>query len=350
VNANVDGLRRTAVIRTTYEPFGQGVVPRALWIEISGPAVSLASARQGFQHLADLLASLASLSVNAAIEMMAPALVLDITPTRRTHEMWQLMLPTEIDLPAPCRRFDNKAFDQILTKFESHLHRSELTSALAHYRESTRLAVPGSWLMSAAHSWIAFEALKVVALEQLLFKTGASRAQAAAAWNVKTSQLLNESRLRLLFAGRAGVHERLRDLSNDLEHALVDIGPLQAAAEKVAVDALTQLRRSIVRLIFEGSPPRGLMRQQWVKPFPYARPQRLASVTLVGVVGALAPDDLQYPHIDIVTTPTSSTPESDGRYTTTQSVNIQVRRGDGVGVKKLHYEILAAPGTEHVVY
>jgi hypothetical protein len=313
VNAVTKFGPATVVIRTAYERYGAGRVPRGIWFGVRGDSPSLDKARSAFVPLAESLATIACLATNAGIEPLIPTVALDVTRDSDRHDFWQFVQPTHQGLPDMSRLLDRPAFGAVLNGLEGHEHRDVIERALANYREAMRNMLPGRWLMAAAHSWIGFEALKSVALERELTRLACSRAQLAKQWQVKTSVLENEARLRLLFPRRAALHKRAKEISDEFEHALANIDPLHVRAENDAIALGSLLRRGILRQIFF-QVPRALTRRSLTRPFPIAPLQQFFRAVLVGDTENLAPADLQYPHLDLTGEPVGVELNPDGTY------------------------------------
>ena len=212
-------------IRTTYESYGTGEVPRAIWFEVVGEAPTMEEAREAFQRLAEAIASVLAFTMNAAIEPLTPTVIFDATPSRKRHEYWQFVQPPFAGLPRHSRVLDDKGFEAVVAALVVNTHTDAIQRAIGHFRRAVSHTLPGEWLLAVAHGWMGFEALKPVALKQELERLGWTKAQLAAAWGVTTSVLENEARLRLLFPGRSGLHHRSRNTSNNLEHSLTELGP-----------------------------------------------------------------------------------------------------------------------------
>jgi hypothetical protein len=337
----------TIVVRTAYEAYGGGVVPRWLWIEIEGDAPTLEAARAVATDTAEHMGSVLSLTMNAAVEHFLPTVAFDITQGTREHQYWQFEAGPAVGLPRKARVLNARDAIRVLTAYEGHRWRGAIDRSLASYREALIDLVPGRWLMSAAHAWMGMEALKKAAVETELDARHMTRAQLAGAWNVTTSVLDNEGRRRLLFPGRGPLHDRCKRLSNDFEHAETRVDPLQLAAQRDAAAIVGLLRRQLVRVMFyPNRVPRALVARGVAKPFPSVELQRHLRAMLIGEVANLAPPELQYPHIDVATTPVGVTYTPDTRYTLQANSTFVFRFGPGVTHREVREEIWQAPGTE----
>ena len=337
----------TVVVRTAYEAYGTGVVPRWLWLEVELDAPTLEAARAVATNTSEHMGSVLSVTMNAAVEHFLPTVAFDITPGALEHQYWQFETAPAVGLPRKARVLNAPNAVRVLTAYEGHPWRGSIDRSLASYREALIDLVPGRWLMSAAHAWMGMEALKRAAVEVELDSRRLTRAQLAAAWRVTTRVLDNEGRRRLLFPGRGQLHDRCRDLSNDFEHAETRVDPLQFAAQKDAASIVGLLRRQLVRLIFYPQRvPRSLVVRGLAKPFPSAELQRQLHTVLLGEVANLAPPEFQYPHIDVVTVPLGVTYTADARYALQAQSNFVPRFGPGVRLREIREEIWQAPGTE----
>jgi hypothetical protein len=302
-------------------------------------------AREAFQRLAEAIASVLAFTMNAAIEPLTPTVIFDATPSRKRHEYWQFVQPPFAGLPRHSRVLDDKGFEAVVAALVVNTHTDAIQRAIGHFRRAVSHTLPGEWLLAVAHGWMGFEALKPVALKQELERLGWTKAQLAAAWGVTTSVLENEARLRLLFPGRSGLHHRSRNTSNNLEHSLTELGPLHKQAEKDAMALVTQLRRAILRCLFERV-PRSLSRSELSRPHPSAPLQRFMRAVLIGSVDDLAPPDLQYPHFDLVWEPTEVELTPTGAYTANHNMTGTVRLGSGARVTQISTEIWGPPNAK----
>ncbi len=332
-------------IRTIYRDWGSGSVPMAIWLEVAGPGRSLEQARSSHQTVAESVANVLSLTMNAAIEPLTPTVVFDISPRRRRHEYSQLAYQIEQGYPCPARLLDIRAAEALFTAIERTGDRDQIDRALACYREAMRHIVPGQWVLAVAYTWMGMEALKTVALSQELARLGISQAQLASSWGVTTRVLSNEARKRLVCKGNLGLHDRLRATSNDLEHALTDIGSLHGRAERDARSGVSQLRRAMLRCLFT-STPRPLARRALIKPFPCAPLQEFVHATLRGDAQALTESELEYPHFDVNVEPLRVQESTNSTYSFTSNTTITPRLGSGVAAMHLRHEIIRPPGTE----
>jgi hypothetical protein len=337
----------TVVARTAYEPYGAGVVPRWLWIEVVLEAPSLGKARTVAMNTAEHLGSVLSVTMNAAIEHFVPTVAFDITEGAAQHPYWQLHLSQTVGLPRLARILNGRNAVRVLTAYEGHRWRAAIDRSLASYREALIDLVPGRLLMSAAHAWMGLEALKRAAVELELDARHLTRAQLAASWGVTTNVLDNEGRKRLLFPGRGRLHERCKTFSNDFEHAETAIDPLQVTAQSDASALVRLLRRQLIRLMFHPNRvPRALVVRAIATSFPSVELQRQLHGVLVGKVEDLAPQDLQYPNVDIATTPVGVTYLPNSMYTLQANSIYVPRLGHGVAMRDFREEIWRAPGTE----
>lgn len=344
VRALIGGRDREVILRTSYDTFGSGGVPRAFWVEVRGKARTLIAARSGFQDLAEAITNIACLTMAAAVEPLHPFVVFDASPDRNEHEYWQLVPSVEQGFPRPSRLLDPSALDSVVSALESHDHRELINRAIGFYRESIRHTVPDEWLLALAYGWMGIEALKPVVLDRELQRRRLTRAQLASQWGVKTSVLDNEARRRLLFAGRPGLHDRTRSTSNDLEHALASFGALQQRAARDAVALVVQLRRVLMRSLFARL-PRALSRRELAVPLPCAQLQEVVEAEFVGSAADLAPEDGPYPHLEVVSEPTDVQLNADGTFAMTRQTTFTARMGPGVTARPANYQIWGAHGT-----
>jgi hypothetical protein len=332
---------------TSYETYGTGVLPRWLWIEVLGDAPTLSAARDVAIDTAEHMGSVMSVTMNAAIEHFLPTVAFDVTPGIQEHEYWQFVAPPAVGLPRKARVLSAPNAIRVLTAYEGHPWRRSIDRSLASYREALIDLVPGRWLMSAVHAWMGMEALKRAAVEIELEVRGWTRAQLATAWNVRTRVLDNEGRRRLLFSGRGSLHDRCRTLSNQFEHADARVDSLHIAAQRDAAAIAGLLRRQLLRVMFHPRRvPRTLVARALARPFPSAELQRHFHAVLIGDVDSLAPPELQYPHVDVVTTPIGVIYTPDARYTLQATSVFTFRLGPGVTQRDAREEIWQAPGTE----
>jgi len=332
-------------IRTIYDDWGDGAVPSSIWIEVVGPGPSLDQARSSHQTLAESVANVLALAMNAAIEPLTPTVAFDVTPRRRRHEYSQLAFHVDQGYPRPARLLDIRAAESLFAAIESTGYRNEIDRALASYREAIRHIVPGQWVLAVAYAWIGMEALKRVALSQELARLGVNRAQLASSWDVTTRVLDNEARKRLLFKDCLRLHDRLRKTSDDLEHALTDIGSLHDRAERDARAGVTQLRRSILHCLFTKT-PRPLARRVLAEPFPCAPLQEFIHAVLIGDAQELSQAELQYPHFELKVEPVGVRDNPDLTYSFTSNVTITARLGLGVSAAQIRHQVAGAPGTK----
>ena len=335
-----NGTRRV-VIRTAYEGYGSGAVPRAIWFEVTGVAPSLMRAREEFQSLAEALANRICLAMASSIDALLPFVAFDASPESQLHQYWQFVADDERGYPRPSRLLDDAGFSAVLAALEGHPRRDALERALAAYREAMHHVVPGEWLLALAWGWIGFEAIKQVALEQELQRRQVTKAELASDWNVTTSVLANEARRRLFFSGQYGLHDRARATSNDLEHALQQVGGLYERAEKDAIALVAQLRRGLLRCMFRRV-PRLLTQRKLSKPFPCAQLQHFIGATFVGDASKLAEAGLPYPRFDVTVDPTDVQLNADGTYDMTHQTTITVRMGPGVSATDITTELWGA--------
>ena len=123
--------------------------------------------------------------------------------------------------------------------------------------------------------------------------------------------------------------------------------PPHVTAQRDAAAIVGLLRRQLVRVMFyPQGVPRALVVRAVAKPFPSAELQRQLHAVLIGDVASLAPPQLQYPHIDVATTPIGVTYTPDARYTLQATSVFGFRFGPGVTRRDFREEIWQAPGTE----
>jgi hypothetical protein len=325
-------------VSASNEPYGSGSVPRHLWLEVVGSATSLEEARQSFQNVAEGLCNALASTMNSAIEPLVPTVVFDATEEENEHDFWQFVLPPNIGLPNTSRALVERDFLEIMNALEGHIDCELIERALGHYRASIVHLVPGELLLAMSHAWMGFEALKVVALRQELDRQSLSRAELASIWNVKTSQLEGEARLRLLFSGRSGLHRRARRVSDELEHSVSPFGTLQSQAEADAHSLVTHLRRGILKCPF-AKIPRTLLRNGVQMPLACAPLQRHLRTTLYGNAADLAPSHLQYPHFDLTIETGNVILSPTGGFTISQSFKVIDLLGEGVRRGEILYQV-----------
>ena len=317
-------------------------------MEIQGEAPDLLAARDTFsQSVAEHVATMMSVTMNAAIEPLVPHVAFDITPANFEHEYWQFVVPRPTGLPRKARLLDLDSLTATLDAFEGHSFRAPIERGLASYRQALNDLVPGRALVALGHAWMGFEALKLAALELELRERGINRAQLATAWAVKTNHLEGEARRRLLFRGRAALHERVRKISDSFEHGSGPVDLLSPPARRDAAATVTVLRDALLRLIFHPLPMRRALRGRALKrPLPSAEHQHMLRAVLVGDVANLAPPHLEYPHFDVEYEPEGVDYNADNTYAYRATVKTTARLGDDVKAKELRHEVWSVPGTQ----
>jgi len=344
VNAKSDAGEQRVVIRTTYEPYGNSRVPRSLWFEVVGPGIDLDMARDNAQMLADAMANIMCVTMNASVDSMMPTVAFDATPDGTEHEYWQYVIPPNSGLPRASRLLNRKIFDAFNGAIVESEYRDVLFRSCGYFRIAVENAVPGKWLLALAYGWMAVEALKVPALSQELARRGFNRAELASEWSVPTRELKNEARKRLLFSGSPDLHDRVRGVSNDFEHALEAFGPLQTAAEADAIELLNAVRHSILRVAYNSDAPVTLPADTEI-PLASVPLQESLTATILGEAASLAPEDLQYPHLDITTKSVTVDLTDTGGFKVQRDLEVTVRTGDGTAVRDISFKTIGPPGS-----
>lgn len=326
-------------IGTRYLPLlGKGLVPRGLWVDVTGPADSINGALARFQDLAGTVVAILALATNAGIDDLTAELVFDATEGLEAHEFEQYFLNELSDLPQPIRHPDIPAFGALVSAILASTERDRLIRSVGQYDVALKHMKPGDDVLAMAHLWMAVEALTKVALQDAVRRAG-TREALLDEWGVRLESLDGEVRRRLILNGDSVAYAEARKASDGLEHGYLDVAKIREYSVAHALTVAGYVRDSILRFaVPEGTDIEGLRDSAFDAPLPSGRIGRLLRAVLVGPARSLAPQGSAYPNFIHEWTVDSVETDERGLVTINPRDALTPVVGDGIEVRDVEFK------------
>lgn len=270
-----------------------------------------------------------------------------------TKRRYVQFVEPNIESAKACNRINSKLGTAVINALAGSPHRSALYVTMTQYALALREWSPGYEIAAVAHLFMAMEALKGGILERELTKRGLTRAELAAQWGVKTSQLENEARLRLIFKGDTSTHSDAKDASNAYEHGDNNFGPIYQKSYRCRDASLKYLREAIIDLLNLDGPTSAALSSP-----PLTIPP--APGGMIAITGELPPefDFDEGASVDFMPFAVEESPakveldESTGTYTVTMTSNWKIRLKTATADGTYHMEgtnLVSAPTPAGVI-
>jgi hypothetical protein len=224
------------------------LVPRELWVEVTGEAPSIEEATSEFTEAGRVLTPYLAFAGNAAIDDAAFLLAYETTPSAERRPFIQALRASSTGAFHPSRPLDVETAGRTIQRLLAHREHGRLHRAVVNYNEALKAWAPGSELRAVMHLWFAIEALTKAALRNELRRLACSEADLVTSWQIELKQLDAEVRRRLLFHGDSEVYKEAKTVSEGTEHAFENFAALHPRAGSVRAPFADHVRRSIVEV------------------------------------------------------------------------------------------------------
>lgn len=130
--------------RTRYVDFAeQQQLPRELWVEVVGPGEDLDDAMRSAQGRANVMASVLTCGMNAAVDPLQVDVCFDASPEREEHDFFQNCLLDETGMPRVARVVQVESCLAFMKSVTASVYRTQLLRAVAQYELALRNWLPG---------------------------------------------------------------------------------------------------------------------------------------------------------------------------------------------------------------
>lgn len=245
-------------------------IPREIWIEVTGPAPSLAIAVNIASATANNFVRQVAFAANAWHGVIKVHLAYDSSAGRQEREFFQNWIPDERGLPRQAREIDPDLMYRLLESIAkaSNREKPRIIRAITQYTDALQYWKLGNDLYALAHLYMGVEAITETvirwelqrrglkkrkelevelngpAAESLLLRlatffyvlAGGSRKETLGSW----------ARLELVFRGDKEIYLTAKRASDRLEHGVAAHQDVQRLAEKCVAKTAMYLRESIL--------------------------------------------------------------------------------------------------------
>lgn len=339
--------------RTRYSNEGhESAIPRELWIEARGTAISLKAAINAYWKAAAGSIALIAFVANAGIGELQVDLAFDATPGHHTRQMFKNFVVGDVGLPRPGRHTDIQTIVDLVTSINS-LPAEEgnaIHQALVFYSMALTHWVAGQETFVLSYLNQGVEALTPVILRQYKNQTGLTRDQLAKQWGVdqewnnisngaKITRLKSAARLNLIFHGDGATYTEARKVRNGFQHAIAPFTTIRQFATASRDKSMEYLRGAIVDLAGVSAATRDvIMIGKYFQPLGWFKAVDYHWIELETEVDDVASPEYQYP--DLFIKRELSSFSSDGKNMTfAPTYTYQARVADGVTLKIVGHEL-----------
>lgn len=349
------------VAQTRHEPYGEGQsIPRELWIQVSGPGVSLDAFITHAQDMANTITSILTFAHNSGTDFGVQAnLAFDACEAHEDHPYFQNVIKPESGPPRPARNVDVTAMQSLLRDLFAHSDKDRLLRAIGQYEAALRHWRPGGEVMALAHLYVTMEVLTPLIRRKEEQKVG-GEAQLAKQWKLVPKQCSKcghqfglggiidvEVRKRVLFRGETAVYKQAKEASDGLEHGYLPVATVRAHAGKHMQRLSVLARHAIVDLISADADWRGqFLTSARDNPLGSFEIAQYVRATLRGPADKLPAAGNVYPYFDVAHEITDISLTHDGTWQMSIDGTTTYYVGEGVLVEDIRMEHWAAISTQ----
>jgi hypothetical protein len=324
-------------------------VPRDLWVEIRGSALSLREALQAFAKAAGAIAVVVAFSANAATGEPEIEVAYDVTPGITERDYFQQFLPEQRGMPRMTRRVNVDAAFALLRVLTSHPEGARLHRAISQYESALEHWRVGHETLALAHLYMGMEALTKAAIRDHCQTHQVTEPELAATLNLNWEELEQYKRQPLLAAAFRRIHlfqgddecyQKAKDASDGFEHGFMGLQEVRTLASEVRDRTARYLREAVVNIAgVEGEFRSIMLDAPYDKPIGSWPLARYLFGRLAGEVEELAAKDQVYPIVRWEWRIKSFTRSQAGSYNVESDQQITPLIGEGVTFRPTRFEV-----------
>lgn len=333
--------------RTRYRDEGfDTAVPRELWIDVRGPALSLNDAAAQFTNLAMFFTTVISFCANGYAGDCLFHLAYDNTPGRKEREFFEQFVEDERGLPHISRRIKPESVTDFISVLGVHEHTKRLRRAVIQYVLALKYWSKGEEILAVAHLFMGMEALIPLIRSEELKKQGfASTQQLADSWGIQLNELDSKIRRDILFQGDQECHKEAKQASDGVEHGFLGFDEVRPLAISVRNATAKYLRNAIIKLLeLPSECEDDLLRSAYEKPMGTEGYIRYLRGHLLSEEDEFAAADQEYPIVTWKFTVTSFSLNEQGEFTLSFSQQMTPILSENTLFRPLSVEIYGPEG------
>jgi hypothetical protein len=338
---NCDGGPVNLVIQTYYSEEGlEAPVPRGLWIEASGPAISMDNAINKLAGIANSVLAITATAFNVAIYDPAVQLAFETTPGVSEREFFQVFLPEERGLPVCGRTLSGGPAGALLEAIYRHTDRERLRRAVAQYYAALSNWEPGLETLALAHLYMGMEAITKARLRHECLSLDITEDELVATWGIEKKQLDATVRERLLFMGDNECYHKAKEASDGFEHGFLDFARVRSLASEVRDRTANYLRIAIFEIAAPNAEKiRDVLKEQYKKVIGAYRLIRQVRGFLSGEGEDLARPGHAYPILEWESRLKAFRRNEQGGFDMTPEETFTAQLADGIKFRPVSYEV-----------
>lgn len=347
INVNIDGQNIVLTFQTRYIDEGfEALVPRELWIDARGPAVSLNSAVIAFTNAAMFFTTIISFCVNGDAGDCRFHIAYDNTPGQAEREFFEQFVEDERGMPHPSRRIKPSAITSVIDVLGSHTHTDRLRRAIIQYVLALKYWSKGEEILAVAHLYMGMETLVPVVRKNELDKHNYNTTQELADyWGIPLKELDSKIKKEILFEKDQECHRYAKKASDGVEHGFLGFDEIRPLAINIRDKTAEYLRRAIIKLLqLPAEVEQELLKSTYQKPIGTEGYIRYLRGYLLSNHDRLASEGNEYPLVEWRFQVTSFTRTDNNELRLSISQDMTPRLGEGVTFRPESVEIYGPEG------
>jgi hypothetical protein len=295
-------------------------IPREIWIELTGPAPSLAIAVNIASATANDFVRQVAFAANAWHGVINVHLAYDSSAGRQERDFFQNWVPDERGLPRQAREIDPDLMYRLLESITktSQREKPRISRAITQYTDALQYWKLGNDLYALAHLYMGVEAITETVIRAELRRRGLKKRKEleielngppaeslllrlatyfyVLAGGSRKETLGSWARLELVFRGDKEIYLTAKRASDRLEHGVAAHQDVQRLAEKCVAKTAMYLRESILsQLNMSESDLDALTSKPYEQPTNTGGFERQFLATIVSDDDEIAAPDQAYP-------------------------------------------------------